>query len=205
MEVIQQQPELRRDREAGEPDPAALANRWRSGDPGAFREVVDRYQGPLLAYVHSLLGHLQDAEDVVQETLLRAHASIHQLRTPDSLWGWLKRIAHNAAVDTARTSARKGTPTDPSVIREIGECTPAGGSDGADVVLSLEAIVNAIESLPETYRQAAIYHYLQEWPSAKIADTLGIDPAAARQRISRAGKMLRETLGKTRDSEHHDL
>jgi RNA polymerase sigma-70 factor, ECF subfamily len=205
MEVIQQARDVRRDPAGDDGGPGALVNRWRSGDPGAFREVVDRYQGPLLAYVHSLLGHLQDSEDVVQETLVRAHASVHQLRTPDLLWGWLKRIAHNAAIDTARTSVRRGTPTDPYLIQEIGDCTPPGGSDGPEAVISLEAIVKAIESLPEIYRLAAVYHYLEEWPSAKIAATLGIDAAAARQRISRAGKMLREALGKTRESKHHDL
>jgi RNA polymerase sigma-70 factor, ECF subfamily len=205
MNVIERQSEVRQDR-AGESVRAhVLVDRWRSGDQAAFREVVDRYRGPLLSYVLSLLRHLQDAEDVVQETLVRAHTSVHQLREAASLWGWLKRIAHNAAMDSARQSGRRGTPTDPSVIREIGGSIAEEGDNGAEIVLSLETIVQAIETLPETYRQAAIYHYLEEWPYAKIAGTLGIDAVAARQRISRAGTMLRNALRQTGDSEHHDM
>ena len=177
------------------PGPAdLLVERWRAGDPGAFREVVERFQGPLLSYAVSVLRHLQDAEDVVQETLMRAHASVHQLHEPASLWAWLKRIAHNAAVDAARKSGRHGTPTDPSALREIGE--EAGGEENDEATRgpSLEAIVREIEKLPGTYRQAAVYYFLQEWPCAKIALALGIDAANARQRICRAGKMLRTAL-----------
>ena len=183
----------------------ALAARWRSGEPGAFRAVVDRFRGPLLAYVLSMLRDLQDAEDVVQETLMRAHASVHQLNDPGSLWGWLRRIAHNAAVDAARASGRRGTPTDPAAITAMGECIPEEEPRYSGPGLSIGEIVRAIEALPGTYREAAVYHYLEEWPYARIADTLGIDQAAARQRISRAGKMLRTMLRTERGAEHHDM
>lgn len=194
MHVIDHPGEVLRET-TGAPTPLELlVDRWRSGDPAAFREVVGRFQGPLLSYVLSVLGHLQDAEDVVQETLMSAHASVHRLREPASLWGWLKRIAHNAAVDAARKSGRHGTPTDPSLLGEIGEEAGAGENDEPPGGPSLEAIVREIERLPETYRQAAVYHFLQEWPCAKIAAALGIDAANARQRISRAGRMIRTAL-----------
>jgi len=203
MDVIHHHDEVMQESEGG--TTRVLVSRWRAGDPEAFGEVVERYQGPLLAYVLAMLHHLQDAEDVVQETLMRAHASVHQLREPGSLTGWLKRIARNAALDAAKKSGRQGTPTDPSLMGEIGDAFGGEDRNAEEAGVTLETIVRAIQTLPETYREAAVYHYLQEWPSAKIAETLGIDAAAARQRISRAGKMLREGLGKSRDAEHHDL
>ena len=192
------------DRAGGPDDWTALIDRWRTGDSGAFRDVVHRFHAPLLSYVISMLRNLHEAEDAVQDTWLKAHRSAHQIRDASSVWGWLKRIAHNSALDAARESRRRGIPTDPALLSEIGG-DPAEGGDGTNDEIPLEAIVDAIESLPETYREAAVYHYLQEWPYAKIAVVLGIAPAAARQRISRAGKMLRLALHQTGKANCHDV
>lgn len=177
-----------------------LLERWRSGDPHAFEEVVNCFHGPLLSYLISLLHHIQDAEDVAQDTFFRAHKSVHQLRDPAKLWEWLKRIAHNLAMDRAKNSRRSGFATDPSEIQTIAEEVQVSSPDAAEAPdetwsqLSLEVIVEAIEGLPEIYREVAVYHYLQEWPYGKIAQALGIEPAAARQRIRRANKLLRSVL-----------
>ena len=185
-------------------DPVRLLERWRSGDARAFEEVVDCYHGPLLSFLVSTLHHLQDAEDVAQETFLRAHRSVQQLRDPERLWEWLKRIAHNLAMDRLAGARRAGVSKDPDEIQRIAEKVQGNGQDEGDDpddardVLSLDSIVRAIEELPETYRQVAVYHYLQEWPYGKIAQALGIEPGAARQRISRANKLLRSALGQRR-------
>jgi len=81
----------------------------------------------------------------------------------------------------------------------------ADESPEEDPPITLVAIVAAIERLPETYREAAVYHYLQEWPYPKIAAALGIGEEAARQRISRAGKLLRSALRHAREEECHDM
>jgi len=182
-------------------DPVRLLERWRSGDARAIEEVVDCFHGPLLSYLVSTLHHLQDAEDVAQETFFRAHRSVGQLRDPEKVWAWLKRIAHNLAMDRLARARRAGVATDPDALQEIAERAQANGPEQADdpgdppSSLSLVLIVRAIEELPETYRQVAVYHYLQEWPYDRIARALGIEPAAARQRISRANKLLRIALG----------
>jgi RNA polymerase sigma-70 factor, ECF subfamily len=178
-----------------------------SGDGSAFRTLVDRYSGQLITYVFGILHHLQDVEDVVQETFIRANRSVHQLRDKDKLWYWLKQIARNVAMDSLKRSRREGIPTAPEKLQELGHKHQLKSDSeeseadniGAVSGLTLEAIVEAVEALPETYRQTAIYYYIQEWPYDKISGTLGIDPAAARQRISRAGRMLRSVLsGPTR-------
>lgn len=169
---------------------AELARRWRSGEVSAFEKLVQRYTGPLLSYAFSMVRHLQDGEDVVQETLLRAHRSIHQLKDENQVWLWLKQIAHNAAFDVIKRASRSGTPTDPEVIQDMGNKLEPGRRP------DLQEIVEAIESLPENYRQTAVYYYLEEWPYSRIAEALDLDPAAVRQRISRVNRMLRESLGR---------
>lgn len=173
------------------PDSSAeLARRWRSGEVSAFEKLVQRYAGPLLSYAFSKVRHLQDGEDIVQETLLRAHRSIHQLKDENHVWLWLKQIAHNAAFDSIKRAHRSETPTDPQVIEDLGNRMEPGRRP------ALREIVEAIESLPETYRQTAVYYYLEDWPYSRIAEALDLDPVAVRQRISRVNRMLRDSLGR---------
>lgn len=167
-----------------------LAHRWRMGDDSAFEQLVERYSGPLLSFAISRLRHLQDGEDVVQETFLRAYRSAHQLRDENRLWLWLKQIAHNVLMDALKRASRSAITLDPE---EIGEME---ARDEAGVYFKLEEIAECIEALPETYRETATYFYLQEWPYSKISETLGIEPATVRQRISRANRLLRESLGR---------
>jgi RNA polymerase sigma factor (sigma-70 family) len=170
---------------------AELARRWSSGDDSAFEKIVERYRGPLLSYALSRMRHLQDSEDIVQETFLRACRSIQQLKDENKLWLWLKQIAHNVSADLLKRTLRWGPSHDPQNFDGI-----ANGKTDVAHKISLQEIVEVIEGLPETYRETAIYYYLEEWPYSKIAETLGLEPAAVRQRISRINRMLRESLGR---------
>jgi RNA polymerase sigma-70 factor, ECF subfamily len=170
---------------------AELTRRWWSGDHSAFEKIVERYRGPLLSYALSRVRHLQDSEDIVQETFLRAHRSIQQLKDENKLWLWLKQIAHNVSADLLKRALRFGPSLDPQKADEI-----ENGKVDAGRRISLQEIVEIIEGLPETYRETAIYYYLEEWPYSKIAETLNLEPAAVRQRISRINRLLRDSLGR---------
>jgi len=170
---------------------AELARRWCSGDDSAFEKIVERYRGPLLSYALSRVRNLEDSEDIVQETFLRAVRSIQQLKDQNKLWLWLKQIAHNVSADSLKRTLRWGPSSDPVNFDEI-----KNGKTEVDNKISLQDIVEVIEGFPETYRDTAIYYYLEEWPYSKIAETLKLEPAAVRQRISRINRMLRESLGR---------
>lgn len=170
---------------------AELARRWRSGDNSAFEKIVERYRGPLLSYALSRVRHLQDSEDIVQETFLRAVRSIQQLKDQSKLWLWLKQIAHNVSADSLKRTLRWGPSSDPQEFDQI-----QNGKTEVEYKISLQDVVEVIEGFPETYRDTAIYYYLEEWPYSKIAETLNLEPAAVRQRISRINRMLRESLGR---------
>jgi RNA polymerase sigma-70 factor (ECF subfamily) len=170
---------------------AELARRWRSGDNSAFEKIVERYRGPLLSYPLSRVRHLQDSEDIVQETFLRAVRSIQQLKDQSKLWLWLKQIAHNVSADSLKRTLRWGPSSDPQEFDQI-----QNGKTEVEYKISLQDVVEIIEGFPETYRDTAIYYYLEEWPYSKIAETLNLEPAAVRQRISRINRMLRESLGR---------
>ena len=169
---------------------AELARRWRSGDMSAFEKLVQRYRGPLLSYALSRVRHLQDSEDIVQETFLRAYRSIQQLKNENSVWLWLKQITHNASTDLLKRATR-WEPVDSNKLDEL-----ENKKNDLQERISLQDLVDVIEKLPESYRQTAVYRYLEEWPYSKIAETLNLEPAAVRQRISRINRLLRESLGR---------
>src|SRR5262249_53377835 len=102
-------------------DPATveLVRRWRSGDSASFEAIVQRYNGPLLSYAMRIVQQLQDGEEIVQDTFLRAFRSIHQLRDENHLWLWLKQIAHNAAMDLIKRSKRQPAAADPDEMEKL--------------------------------------------------------------------------------------
>jgi RNA polymerase sigma factor (sigma-70 family) len=175
---------------SADPTTVELVRRWKSGDSSAFELIMQRYSAPLLSYALRLVQQIQDGEEVVQDSFLRAFRSIHQLRDENNLWIWLKQIAHNTAMDLIKKTKRQPIATDPEEMQKL--------DSRREETSMLPQIIQAIESLPETFRETAIYYYLEEWPYSKIAETLQIEPAAVRQRISRVNRLLRETLGRKR-------
>jgi RNA polymerase sigma-70 factor (ECF subfamily) len=85
-----------------------LVNMTRGGDREAYRTLVERYQGRLLAMALDILKTREDAEDVVQETFVKAFLSLGQFKGESSFYTWLYRICFNMAVDIRRKAARRG-------------------------------------------------------------------------------------------------
>ena len=85
-----------------------LVNMTRGGDREAYRTLVERYQGRLLAMALDILKTREDAEDVVQESFVKAFLSLGQFKGESSFYTWLYRICFNMAVDIRRKAARRG-------------------------------------------------------------------------------------------------
>src|SRR5579859_1894499 len=83
----------------------------RSGNQQEFSELAEPYRRELRAYCYRLLGSLQDAEDVVQETMLRAWRRLNTFEGRASFRAWLYKIATNAALDVLQRAARRALPT----------------------------------------------------------------------------------------------
>ena len=82
-------------------------DRARAGDEGAFRELTDPYRRELQVHVYRIVGSVQDAEDLVQETLLAAWRGLGQFEARASVRAWLYRIATNRALDALRATKRR--------------------------------------------------------------------------------------------------
>src|SRR5438094_8029032 len=81
--------------------------RARSGDETAFRELTDRYRSELQLHIYRIVGSTQDAEDLLQETLLAAWRGLEEFEGRASMRAWLYRIATNRSLDALRASRRR--------------------------------------------------------------------------------------------------
>src|SRR5579871_6861393 len=130
-------------------------------------DVIESHRPELTRYCTRKLGSRFDAEDAVQETLIRAWRSADRLQEPAALRAWLYRIAGNVCIDSANRLARQPVPTDVP-----GE--PMGAvaePDPADVVLTREelrlALTVAVDRLPPRQRAVLLLREILCWPAAE--------------------------------------
>jgi len=130
-----------------------------------------------------------DAEDAAQTSLLRAWRSISHLETPEPgrMCAWLDAIARNVAIDLARQRARR--PETALVEETAGEQKSV--ESAVEIRVFLDGALGAVHSLSETLREPLLLTVVDGLSAEEVATRLGIEPAAARQRISRARKAMK--------------
>ena len=129
------------------------------------------------------------ADDLVQETLLRVHRSIGQLRSADRMSGWVYRIARNVVQDHYRTSrAAGGVEAGPLVEDAAAPAADAGCERGARWMEEL------IGQIPATYQAAVRLAELQGLTQREVADRLGLSLSGAKSRVQRGRALLKEAL-----------
>jgi uncharacterized protein len=158
----------------------------RGGDPRAFAELVDGHRERLQAIVARMLGDGSEAEDVVQETLLRAYLGLTQLREPSRFGGWLAGIALNLARMTLRRRA--------AYARALARVPPAPAVDLLEERDVLRLVREAVGLLPPGERSVVALHYLDGLSCEEIAAVLDRSPGAVRVSLHRARGRLREQL-----------
>jgi RNA polymerase sigma-70 factor (ECF subfamily) len=177
-----------------------LVSRLQRGDEAAFEELVRSHAGRLLSVARRFLGSSEDAQDAVQEALIRAFKAIHTFEERAQLQTWLHRILVNTALMKLRERRRK--PED-----SIDELLPTFASDGHQTVESREwsdallerketagVVRAAIARLPEPYRVVLVLRDLEERDTAETARILGTTTTVVKVRLHRARQALRTLL-----------
>jgi len=179
-------------------DSVAVA-RARAGDSGAFRVLVERHSRNLFRLAYRMTGHQQDAEDVVQETFLRAYRQLGKFDDRASFGTWLYRIAANCSLDSIRArkrrSERQETIEDgaPGPVESLPD--PAPAPDRLALSSEVERRVgNALDQLSEMERTAFVLRHYEGMCIDDIGRTLGVQPNAAKHSIFRAVQKLRRAL-----------
>lgn len=180
--------------EAG-PSDAELAVRARSGDVAAFDRLVERHLRRAYALAYRVLGHREDAEDVVQEAFVRAYANLHRYDGRRPFAPWFYRILLNRALNWRRSRQRRRTEALP-LEQAAPDPPPDRAAEQAEARARLEAALAALSPL-----QRAIVELfeLEGMTSEEIGATLGLRPGTVRWHLHRARAVLRAALGETND------
>jgi RNA polymerase sigma-70 factor (ECF subfamily) len=176
---------------------SALLKAAQSGDQQAFGQLVEPYRRALTIHSYRMLGSPHDAEDIVQETLLRAWRKLGSYEPRAPLSSWLYRIATNASLDEIERRPRRPQPVEPYPD------APLAGSDAptydpaARYALreGLElGLLTAIQELPGRQRAVLILRDVLGWTSPEVADLLETSVAAVNSALQRARATIDERL-----------
>jgi RNA polymerase sigma-70 factor, ECF subfamily len=170
-------------------DERALIAAAQAGDERAFRQLVDPYRAALEVHCYRMLGSLHDAEDLVQESLLRAWDGLGRFERRASVSTWLYRIATNACLDELERRPRRPEPVQPFPDERL-EAAGAPLVDPAARYAMREGIelafLTAIQHLPGRQRAILILRDVLGWTSPEVAELLDSTVAAVNSALQRA-------------------
>jgi len=180
-----------------------------------FARLTDPFRAELLAHCYRMLGSVHDAEDQVQETMIRAWRSYGEFEGRASLRTWLYRIATNACLRALENSSRRPLPSGLAGPGEYPEAplaarrpevpwlqpipdalVSAGSADPAEIVASRQgmrlALIAALQYLPGRQRAVLILRDVLQWRAAEVAELLGMTTIAVNAMLQRARGRLSE-------------
>lgn len=151
-----------------------------------FNQLVGRYAQDLQRYAHWLSGDRHTAEDLVQETLLRAWKSLHHLQNPQAAKGWLFTILRR---ENARRFERKQLQESDIPLETL-----ESSDNYYDTSTEAFVLRRAIEELPAEYREPLVHQVIGGYSQKEIAEKLGISSAGVGTRLFRARNKLKQAL-----------
>jgi len=168
-------------------DTAALVRRALRGEAAAFTDLARAFLRPAYSVALSILRRPMDAEDVAQDSFMKAFSSLDTCREPEHFAAWLFQIVRNRArnlLDGRRL--RDAAPDGSKILDFAGPTSPSAGMR--------EALLSALAELDEQKREVVLLHDLENWTHAEIAQALNISEVHSRQQLFRARQILRAKL-----------
>lgn len=166
----------------------------RRGDRSAFDELVRRTYVDTYTLAVRLTGNEEDARDVVQETYLRAWKSLKRFRGDAAFTTWLYRITANASYTLVDRRRRRRTSPIEDVPEQIDTRVEARTEDLVGATLGLGELATSLDRLSPSLRSLVILKDVYGLSHEEIAEDLGISVSAAKVRLHRGRKRLREML-----------
>ena len=172
-----------------------LVGRAAAGDEGAFRTLVDRHARMVFNLAYRITTDRPSAEDVVQETFLRAYRALHRFDGRAAFSTWLHRIAMNASLDHVRQRKVRAEVAYEAESAALAPATPEPGPERLAVSSDLRrALQRAMQGLTDLERAAFVLRHYEGRSTAEIGEQLGLESSATRQAVFRAVRKLRLAL-----------
>ncbi len=182
-------------------DESELVTLARTGDARSFSELVRRYEGKIFRLAQHITQNREDAEDVLQETFLKAYEHLDQFQGNSKFYTWIVRIAVNQALMKLRRRKTDRSVSldetidtgDDTLVREI-----AAWDENPEQQYSREELggilEGAVASLEAPYRSVFVLRDIDELSTEETAEALGLSVPAVKSRLLRARLQLREKL-----------
>lgn len=163
------------------------------GDEKAFAQIFNHYHVHFFHLVCHLIGDADEAEDVVQQTFIKAFRSLPQMRDAGSLDSWLRRILYTTTMDLLRRrKRRRETPLDDKLRQR--HARPLSPERDALVQEQVQLVQEALRQMPPRYRAYIILREFEGLTYEEMAETLGEPITTVRVALFRARERLREIL-----------
>jgi RNA polymerase sigma-70 factor (ECF subfamily) len=179
---------------------AATVALARDGDSEAFRSLVERHGRAVFRLAHRMTGNAQDAEDVVQETFLKAYKQLGRFESRANFGTWLHRIAVNCSIDLIRSRPHRESGHDADDLEHFGavsEVHESGQKTPERLMLSTEVyerVTGAMGSLSQMERAAFVLRHFEGQSIDDISRSLGLKVNATKHSIFRAVRKMRTAL-----------
>jgi RNA polymerase sigma-70 factor (ECF subfamily) len=180
---------------------ATVLARARQGDSEAFQALVENHSRGAFRLAYRMTGNEQDAEDVVQESFLRAYRQLNRFESRAHFGTWLHRIVANCSVDLMRARRSRPDHAHPEDLDTVVERPTPDAAEPERLALSAEiqrSVVAALSHLSPLERAAFTLRHYEGRSIAEIGHTLGLGTSAAKHSVFRAVRKLRVALAPMR-------
>ena len=179
-----------------------LIKGFQAGDEGAYVELVNRYRNRLMSFVFQFVGDMEQAEDVVQDTMLKLYVKKHYYREIAKFSTWLYTIARNLANTELRKRKRRKTTLLSQMSRDekdydLPAVQPETGQEVQRKFVE-KRTQSAIQQLPEHFKTVIILRDIQELSYEDISNIVEVPIGTVKSRINRARLQLQAELSDLR-------
>lgn len=164
-------------------------------DPTHFKFLIERYEGRLLAYIHRLLqcSH-EDAEDILQEALIKTFRNLGSFGPPLKFSSWLYRIVHNEAISHVRKNKLKIAEDDENYSLLHSIAAEIDVVEEVEKSMNKEVVQSYLDQLPEKNKYVMILRYFEEREYSEIADIMRMPIGTVATLINRSKLKLKELI-----------
>ena len=184
-------------------DDAALVERARANDPAAFDELVQRYKQRIYGTIYHMTSNHEDANDLAQETFIRAYKNLHRFKGDSSFYTWIYRIAVNTTINFLNSHRRRSKnflslddvdariQDDPDFIERTSGEGPSGEVAANEL---MEQINTALQRLSPDHRLVVTLYDIQGLSHAEVAKITNSSEGTVRSRLYYARLQLQQLL-----------
>lgn len=173
-----------------------LVNKCLSGDKAAFGELVMRYQGIVRGLAYHLVGNFEDARDLAQDSFIRAYCRLTDLRDGMKFASWLRKITFSVCMNWLKICRRDQVVPMEADGKDINQPTDPAPSpvEQLEAAELRDAVLQAINQLPENYRLPLTLFHLDGLSYNKVADFLDLPVSTVKWRLHQARKKLEKGM-----------